>query len=34
MTYQIKGGKWVILYCDSTVDFFYVCIVVVHRGGY
>ena len=32
MTYQIKGGKWVILYCDSTVDSFYYEIAVVHRG--
>ena len=30
MTYQIKGGKWVILYCDSS-DSFHYDIVVVHR---
>ena len=29
MTYQIKGGKWVILYCDSTVDSSYYEIVLV-----
>ena len=27
MTYQIKGGKWVILYCDCSVDSFYYDIV-------
>ena len=29
MTDQIKGGKWVILYCDSSVDLFYYDIVLV-----
>ena len=29
MTDQIKGGKWVILYCDSSVDSFYYDIVLV-----
>ena len=29
MTYQIKGGKWVILYSYSTVDSFYYEIVLV-----
>ena len=31
MTFQIKGGKWVILYCDCSVDLFYRDIAVVHR---
>ena len=31
MTDQIKGGKWVMLYCDSSVDSFYYDIAVVHR---
>ena len=29
MTYQIKGGKWVILYCDSSVDSFHYDKVLV-----
>ena len=29
MTHEIKGGKWVILYSDSTVDSFYYEIVLV-----
>ena len=29
MTYQIKGGKWVILYCDCSVDLFYSFTITV-----
>ena len=31
MTYQIKGGKWVILYCDCSVDLFIV-ILLLYTG--
>ena len=29
MTYEIKGGKWVILYCDCSVDLLY-CWLLNH----
>ena len=38
MTVQIKEGKWVILYCDSSVDLFYydivMCIVVCNTVSF
>ena len=32
MTYQIKGGKWVGIYSDCSVDSFYYDIAVVQDG--
>ena len=28
MTYQIKGGKWVILYCDCSVHLFIMILLL------
>ena len=30
MTYEIKGGKWVILYCDCSVDLLSYCWLLNH----